>query len=128
MKDNWYEAFVSAYPPHRIMSVVDWASDSPMPIPSTQSIKSRTSGAYNVFPWGINDPSEGNRSLQMENFDALASPVGWHTLPFKYDPTDEDYSKKPTEFWKNSTTTSGNNVRMNPGVGFYHMRLTCTCI
>ena len=33
MEHNWYEATVSAALPHRIISVVDWASDSPMPIP-----------------------------------------------------------------------------------------------
>ncbi|KAI6018208.1 Fungalysin metallopeptidase-domain-containing protein [Pisolithus microcarpus] len=31
MQDNWYEATVTAALPHRIISVVDWASDSPMP-------------------------------------------------------------------------------------------------
>ncbi|KIJ67178.1 hypothetical protein HYDPIDRAFT_127002 [Hydnomerulius pinastri MD-312] len=33
MEHNWYEATVSAHVPHRIISVVDWASDSPMPVP-----------------------------------------------------------------------------------------------
>lgn len=38
MEDNWYEATVSAALPHRIISVVDWASDSPMPLyPSPDS-------------------------------------------------------------------------------------------
>ena len=32
MKDNWYEAAVAAEAPHRIVSVVDWASDSPVPM------------------------------------------------------------------------------------------------
>lgn len=32
MEDNWYEASVSVALPHRIIDVVDWASDSPMPI------------------------------------------------------------------------------------------------
>ncbi|KAG9075375.1 Fungalysin/Thermolysin Extracellular metalloproteinase 5, partial [Ceratobasidium sp. UAMH 11750] len=31
MADNWYEAYVSAADPSTIVSVVDWASDSPMP-------------------------------------------------------------------------------------------------
>src|SRR6267154_3670282 len=37
MEDNWYEATVSASLPHRIISVVDWASDSPMPLYSPES-------------------------------------------------------------------------------------------
>jgi extracellular elastinolytic metalloproteinase len=37
MENNWYEATVSASLPHRIVSVVDWASDSPMPLYSPES-------------------------------------------------------------------------------------------
>jgi extracellular elastinolytic metalloproteinase len=37
MENNWYEATVSASLPHRIVSVVDWASDSPMPLYSPKS-------------------------------------------------------------------------------------------
>ncbi|KIJ08767.1 hypothetical protein PAXINDRAFT_172784, partial [Paxillus involutus ATCC 200175] len=33
MEHNWYETTVTASLPHRIVSVVDWASDSPMPLP-----------------------------------------------------------------------------------------------
>ncbi|EEB95487.1 hypothetical protein MPER_05538, partial [Moniliophthora perniciosa FA553] len=57
MQDNWYEVAVSAQAPHRIISVVDWASDAPMPKPSTPK-----AGTYKVFGWGMNDPSEGNRT------------------------------------------------------------------
>ncbi|KAI5984969.1 hypothetical protein EDC04DRAFT_2914033 [Pisolithus marmoratus] len=32
MQDNWYEAMVTAALPHWIISVVDWASDSPTPL------------------------------------------------------------------------------------------------
>ena len=28
MEDNWYEAAVTAHHPHKIVSVVDWASDA----------------------------------------------------------------------------------------------------
>jgi extracellular elastinolytic metalloproteinase len=103
MKDNWYEAAVSFHPPHRIVSVVDWASDSPIPTPDP----SDTPATYNVFGWGINDPSVGNRSIFKENFDVLASPVGWHTLPFTNDPQSRRVSKA---FYRNTTTTWGNNV------------------
>jgi len=110
MKDNWYEAAVSAHGPHRIVAVTDWASDSPMPTPEARLGSSPPAATYNVFPWGVNDPSEGDRSIQKENFDALASPVGWHTLPFKNEPEEDLKKKKTTEFWKNTTTTFGNNV------------------
>src|SRR5215510_1485440 len=104
MMDNWYEAAVSFFPPYRIVSVVDWASDSPIPeIPDK-------SGTYNVFAWGINDPAVGNRSINKENFDLLASPVGWHSLPYSHDPqTDQSYKKRDA-FFRTTNTTWGNNV------------------
>ncbi|KAL4244438.1 Extracellular metalloproteinase [Abortiporus biennis] len=111
MKDNWYEAAVTAYPPHRIVSVVDWASDSPLPVAPVPK-KPASEATYNVFKWGINDPSEGNRTVEKENFDSLASPAGWHSLPYTNDPQSEFTERKKggkTAF-RNTTTTWGNNV------------------
>lgn len=106
MKDNWYEASVSAASPHTIISVVDWASDSPIP----KAPETRAPARYNVFPWGVNDPAEGNRTIEKENYDSLASPVGWHSLPYANDPQSDGLRLRKTEFWKNTTTTFGNNV------------------
>jgi extracellular elastinolytic metalloproteinase len=101
MQDNWYEAAVSATSPHKIISVVDWASDSSAhPKPAT----------YNVFGWGTNDPSEGQRSINKENYDPLASPVGWHAIPHSRDPISNDVRRPHNTFWRNTTTTWGNNV------------------
>ncbi|KAJ3773043.1 Fungalysin metallopeptidase-domain-containing protein [Lentinula raphanica] len=105
MENNWYEAAVSAFAPHRIISVVDWASDAPIPPPEAP----KEPATYNVFAWGINDPSDGNRTLEKENFDALASPIGWHTLPFANDPSYKGV-KPSDEFYRNTSTTFGNNV------------------
>lgn len=105
MEDNWYEAAVSAASPHRIISVVDWASDAPIPAPDAP----KEPASYKVFAWGVNDPSEGNRTLEKENFDSAASPVGWHSLPYDNDPLYNGV--KPTkQFYHNTTTTYGNNV------------------
>ncbi|KAG5643840.1 hypothetical protein DXG03_009571 [Asterophora parasitica] len=107
MQDNWYEAAVSATAPHRIISVVDWASDAPIPTePEVSEL-----ATYNVFPWGINDPSEGDRAIVKENIDSLASPAGWHAIPYANDPSLKGvrFSKKKG-FWRNTTTTWGNNV------------------
>ncbi|KAH9939636.1 Fungalysin metallopeptidase-domain-containing protein [Epithele typhae] len=110
MKDNWYEASVSTAAPHRVIQVVDWASDSPMPVAPVP--KDRPEPAtYNVFAWGLNDPSEGGRSIEKENFDSLASPVGWHSLPFANDPQAESMRlRKDTPKFRNTSTTYGNNV------------------
>ncbi len=111
MHDNWYEAVVSRQAPHRILSVVDWASDAPAPpeppVPSEPA--QRPPATYNVFAWGINDPSEGNRSISKENFDTLASPLGWHVIPVANDPLSSNLKEKGRH--SNYTTTFGNNVR-----------------
>jgi extracellular elastinolytic metalloproteinase len=105
MRDNWYEAVVSRRAPHRIFSVVDWASDAPVPSEPTQ----RPPATYNVFAFGINDPAEGNRSFAKENFDPLASPLGWHVIPVANDPLSSNLKKKE-DGYSNYTITFGNNV------------------
>ncbi|KAJ3492174.1 hypothetical protein NLJ89_g11271 [Agrocybe chaxingu] len=105
MKDNWYESAVSASPPHKIISVVDWAADAPIP-----KVPEFSPATYNIFKWGINDPSVGNRSVEKENFDALASPAGWHAIPYSFDPSYKGVRLSTKEFWRNTTTTWGNNV------------------
>lgn len=105
MKDNWYETAVSASAPHKIISVVDWAADAPVP-----DIPESTLGTYNVFKWGINDPAVGNRSVEKENVDPLASPAGWHAIPYSRDPMYEGAELRHKPFWRNTTTTWGNNV------------------
>ena len=104
MQDNWYEAAISASALHKIISVVDWASDASIPIPH----EPQTTATYDVFAWGVNDPSCSDRSINKENFDALASPLGWHVLPYKNDP--ESTGMRSTEFYRNTTTCWGNNV------------------
>ena len=113
MEDNWYEAAVTAHHPHKIVSVVDWASDASddhiAPVPKKPKKPARAEFArYNVFPWGVNDPEVGNRTLEKEGSDKLASPLGWHRIPAVSDPkTSGQYSKDEIN---NHTTTWGNNV------------------
>ena len=106
MKDNWYEAAVSAHAPHKIISVVDWASDAYAPIPR----KERGLATYNIFKWGINDPSEGDRTIETEYNDKLASPLGWHSLPIANDPYSGDERFAYGSSIRNTTVTWGNNV------------------
>lgn len=104
MQDNWYEAAVSAHAPHRIVSVVDWASDAPFPPPSKKG------ATYQVFGWGLNDPTEGARTIEKENFDNLASPHGWHSIPVANDPSQHDDRRPVSGQFRETTTTWGNNV------------------
>ncbi|KAF9524809.1 extracellular elastinolytic metallo proteinase [Crepidotus variabilis] len=107
MQDNWYETSVSASAPHNIISVVDWASDSYVPIPKVPDFEG---ASYNVFPWGINDPECGDRSVEKENDDSLASPAGWHAIPTSVDPYSKSVRSASKGIWRNTTTTWGNNV------------------
>ena len=116
MKDNWYEAAVTHSAPHRIVSVVDWVSDGFVDEPAHAHLADfgfapipkepapRAPALYNVFAWGVNDPSEANRTFEHENFDALASPFGWHFVETGSEPG----LKAPT--YRNTSTTWGNNV------------------
>lgn len=147
MTDNFYESTVSVADPARIFSAVDWVSDSPLPLylptdlsslplPETrakctkmlkglkgkkpierQPAPSSADPLYNVFPWGINDPEEGNRTLEYHSkaADKIASPYGWHTIPLVNVPPGLDlpstYAPAPSpNKLVNFTTTIGNNV------------------
>lgn len=137
MHDNWYEAYVDARQPTRIVSVIDWVSDySPdahatakcggedyAPIPSKE-LPTDEHGVplttYKVWPWGINDPDEGKRDIVKTPYDRVASPLGWHSIPSANNPS-ADYladhtlqKHKPApsdDIVCNYTTTWGNNVQ-----------------
>lgn len=106
MKGNWYEAAVSANSPHKIISVVDWASDAYAPIPRKGSARA----TYNVFKWGVNDPSESNRTNELERNDKLASPWGWHSLPTDNAPFNDGKPSGHSPSILNYTVTWGNNI------------------
>lgn len=104
MQDNWYEAYMDAMSPSRIHTVIDWASDSPIPKPPTDAVEP----SYRIWEWGINDPSEGKRTLVSEQYDKIASPLGWHAIPANKDPSFKGRSS--SNEIRNFTTTWGNNV------------------
>ncbi|CEL60219.1 Extracellular metalloproteinase 5 OS=Trichophyton rubrum GN=MEP5 PE=1 SV=1 [Rhizoctonia solani AG-1 IB] len=127
MKDNWYEAYISAFEPSTIISVIDWASDSPIPPPggklnaletklTSGSVESEDKpGSYKVWKWGLNDPESGERSIEAWH-DKIGSPLGWHTISKKNNPEGSPdwvgrYSKGGgDQTYLNFTTTWGNNV------------------
>ena len=120
MHDNWYESAVMAHNPHKIISVVDWASDAsdvPLaPTPKKPKKPTRAEAAqYIVFAWGINDPEWGNRTLEKEGSDKLASPIGWHTIPAGNDPLSGGRFEDPDTL-VNYTITVGNNVSFTPSL------------
>jgi extracellular elastinolytic metalloproteinase len=62
-EDNMYNAFVDVTD-GEVVQLLDWVSDA----------------AYNVFPFGINDPQSGDRQYVQNPANAEASPLGWHSL------------------------------------------------
>lgn len=111
MRYNWYTATVSVTPPHNIISVVDWVSDASAPVTANWKPTHRVA-SYDVFAWGINDPSKGSRSLVKERIDLLASPFGWHSFPASLDPRGMSKSAEEKKILE-STTTLGNNVSLS---------------
>ncbi|CAI2196114.1 12647_t:CDS:2, partial [Funneliformis geosporum] len=76
MENNWYHVHINAYT-GELIALMDWVADA----------------SYNVFPLGLNDPKEGDRELQIDPHDIVASRNGWHS-----------------QGKRNFTTTVGNNV------------------
>ncbi|KAK5996575.1 Extracellular metalloproteinase mep [Cladobotryum mycophilum] len=85
--DNWLQTYVDAKSGEEIHGVVDWVNDL---------------ATLEVYPWGVNDPTEGDRVTIKDPWRADASPLNWFN----------DGSKK-------YTTTRGNNAiaQVNPSGG-----------
>lgn len=132
MEDNWYDAIISAWDSDHFLSVVDWASDSPMPLylpaelppleselqkkkPKKPTPEPKDGAIYQVYQWGTNDPETGNRTrvTESKSADGLASPYGWHTIPtdnLPYGMGEFAPIPVPRDGLVNFSTTLGNNV------------------
>ncbi|KAH0835578.1 Fungalysin metallopeptidase-domain-containing protein [Lanmaoa asiatica] len=92
MEYNWYETTVTTSIPHRIVSVVDWVSDFPMPMPIFEADQLPNLGAfvppgskgapqppelnkasYLVFPWGTNDPVDAAQRKAAEHGESAGA-------------------------------------------------------
>ncbi|KAG8696717.1 Fungalysin/Thermolysin Extracellular metalloproteinase 5, partial [Ceratobasidium sp. 394] len=136
MRDNQYEAYVSAHDPSKIIAAIDWVKDGPAvtedgwlaglqgkilgqsvfgpgegvqaPVQAVAS-SSEAGGTYRVWKWGINDPESGNRTLEESPYNKDASPLGWHSVPAPNDPVNTHRGGR-VDTIVNFTTTVGNNV------------------
>ncbi|KAI4615774.1 hypothetical protein J4E80_006191 [Alternaria sp. BMP 0032] len=59
---NWLLSYVDAEDGEKVHAVVDYSADA----------------EYKVYPWGINDPFEGDRKLVEDDFSPAASEFGYH--------------------------------------------------
>ncbi|KAI8638727.1 Fungalysin metallopeptidase-domain-containing protein [Parasitella parasitica] len=62
LHDNWYNGHVNAHD-GTIVGLIDWVSSA---------------AAYNVIPFGNNDPNDTKQQLVKDPHDKWASPDGWH--------------------------------------------------
>ncbi|KAH7309722.1 extracellular elastinolytic metalloproteinase precursor [Stachybotrys elegans] len=74
----WYTVFVDAETGEHVIAVVDSAY--------------RADATYEVYPWGVNDPDDGERVVVKNPWLPSSSPYGWHS-----------------DGYDNFTTTRGNN-------------------
>lgn len=76
--DNWLLSYADAHQPDQIHSVVDYVSEL---------------ATYQVYPWTVNDPTEGSRTIIQDPWNLAASPFTWIS-----------------DGQQNYTTTAGNNA------------------
>lgn len=100
---NFYQTTLDATT-GEVRSVVDWVSSASVghhreaEESHSEAQEEKSSEAlYKVIKWGLNDPTEGNRTLEKGVRDLTYSPYGWHSIPGK---------EKDSKF----TDTRGNNV------------------
>ncbi|PWN47785.1 hypothetical protein IE53DRAFT_229820 [Violaceomyces palustris] len=142
LKDNAYEAYVDANELGSISTVVDWVHSMPRrhdqlpplgrpdfssypiviqnekvakPVEplSEEPEEDSELPLYKVFRWGLNDPTEGRRTLEEGLHFQSASPLGWHTVAGKGSPFDSASADVNREIRGNNTfykDTRGNNV------------------
>ncbi|KAL8372501.1 hypothetical protein RB595_002028 [Gaeumannomyces hyphopodioides] len=59
---NWLLSYVDAADKNKVHNVVDYVADA----------------TYEVYPYGINDPTEGSRIKVTDPWDGPSSPLTWH--------------------------------------------------
>ena len=60
--DNWLLTYVDAETNSQVLGVVDYVADF---------------ATYEVYPWGVNDPTEGSRSVLTDPWDIATSEFTW---------------------------------------------------
>ncbi|TVY53916.1 Extracellular metalloproteinase mep [Lachnellula cervina] len=63
LNDDWLLSYVDADSASKILGVVNYVADV----------------SYRVYPWGINDPSKGDRILETDPWDTKASEFTWQS-------------------------------------------------
>lgn len=96
----------SSVPETDLPPLPEGATDQPRP------------ASYRVFPWSVNDPTQGKREIVESPSDPVASPVGWHTIPRSHLTGDQrdishlstGWSRHVSKHGLRAVDTRGNNV------------------
>jgi extracellular elastinolytic metalloproteinase len=91
---NWLLTYVDAIDGSQVHAVVDYSADA----------------SYEVYPWGINDPTEGERIIVTDPFDSQASEFGWHSDGTKQYPTTRGNNGVAQNNWANKTASEYLNL------------------
>jgi extracellular elastinolytic metalloproteinase len=91
---NWLLTYVDAVDGSQVHAVVDYSADA----------------SYEVYPWGINDPTEGERVIVVDPFDRQASEFGWHSDGSKMYTTVRGNNGVAQNNWANKTASEYLNL------------------
>ncbi|KAJ4366859.1 hypothetical protein N0V83_007387 [Neocucurbitaria cava] len=85
---NWLLTYVDAENGNQVHAVVDYSADV----------------SYQVYPWGINDPTEGERLIVEDPFDSQASEFGWHSTQAQFFKTTRGNNGVAQTNWENKSS------------------------
>jgi extracellular elastinolytic metalloproteinase len=91
---NWLLTYVDAKDGSQVHAVVDYSADA----------------SYQVYPWGLNDPTEGERIIIKDPFDKQASEFGWNSDGTKSYNTTRGNNAVAQDNWANKTASEYLNL------------------
>ncbi|CUS09291.1 unnamed protein product [Tuber aestivum] len=104
LNDNWLISYANAQQKGQVEGAVDYVSDA----------------SYEVYKIGLNDPTEGARTLEVDPATKHASPGGWHTAGNESYRTTrgnngiaQENWDGGTEFLKNRRPDGGKRLKFN---------------
>ena len=63
---------------HNQTTTDTWLAPSVLAV--TETLKTQADASYQVFKYPIESPNHGNRTIEEDPADAIASPFGWHDV------------------------------------------------
>ncbi|KAF2002104.1 extracellular metallo proteinase 2 [Amniculicola lignicola CBS 123094] len=101
---NWLLTYVDAISGSEVKAVVDYSADA----------------TYQVYPWGLNDPTEGSRELLTDPFDDKASEFGWHSDGTTSYKTTRGNNGIAQSNWDDSSNYLGNPRPSDPEMSYVY--------